>query len=56
MTSPPVKATNALYKPPAAKPIQRGCISDNVYTTRSNASYKKVYSQFMKQGDHQMHH
>ena len=47
MTSPPVKATKALEKPPAAKPLHSRCIPEDDPKPRVNAIYKKVPRQFV---------
>ena len=56
MIKPPVKATDALEKPPAAKPLRRKRIPENYPKPRVNASYKKVPRQFTKKASYQMHH
>ena len=47
MTNPPVKATEALEKPPAAKPLRSRWIPDGDPMPRVNTSYKKVPRQFV---------
>jgi hypothetical protein len=47
MTSPTVKATMALEKPPAEKPSRSTWIPDEDNKLRVNVSYKKVPRQFM---------
>ena len=41
MTSPPVKATQAVEKPTAAKPLRSRCLPHDDSKSRVNASYKK---------------
>jgi len=47
MTSPSVKATETLEKPPAAKPSRSRSIPDDDPKPRVNTSYKKVPRQFI---------
>ena len=47
MTSPPVKATDALEKPPAAKPLRSRWVPDDDPKPRVNTSYKTVPRQFL---------
>ena len=47
MTSPSVKATETLEKPPAAKPLRSRWIPDDDPKPRVNTSYKKVPRQFI---------
>ena len=47
MTNPPVKATEALEKPPAAKPLPSRWIPDDDAKPRVNTSYRKVPRQFV---------
>ncbi len=46
MTSPSVKATAALEKPPAAKPLRSRWFPEDDAKPRVNTSYKKVPRQF----------
>ena len=48
MTSPPVKATEALEKPPAAKPLRSRWLPDDDPKPRVNASYKKMERQLLR--------
>jgi hypothetical protein len=48
MTNPPVKATEALEKPPAAKPLCIRWLPDDDPKPRVNDSYKKVLRHFIK--------
>ena len=48
MTSPPVKATDALEKPPAAKPLRSRWIPDDDPKPRVNVNYRKVPRQFIE--------
>ena len=47
MTSPPVKATDVLEKPPAAKRLRSRWLSDDDPKPRVNTSYKKVLREFV---------
>ena len=47
MTNPPVKATEALEKPPAAKPLRSRWIPEDDPKLRVNVSYKRVPRQFV---------
>ena len=47
MIKPPVKATDALEKPPAAKPLRSRWIPDDDPKPRVNTSYKTVPRQFL---------
>ena len=47
MIKPPVKATDALEKPPAAKPLRSRWIPEDDPKPRVNTSYKKVPRQFV---------
>lgn len=47
MIKPPVKATDALEKPPAAKPLRSRWIPDDDPKPRVNTSYKTVPRQFV---------
>ena len=47
MTSPPVKATEALEKPPTAKPLRCRWFPEDDPKLRVNASYKKVPRKFL---------
>ena len=44
---PPVKVTEALEKPPAAKPLRSRWIPEDDAKPRVNTSYKKVPRQFV---------
>ena len=46
MIKPPVKATDALEKPPAANPLRSRWIPEDDPKPRENTSYKKVPKQF----------
>ena len=48
MTSRPVKATEALEKPPAAKPFSSRWIPDEDPKPRVNVNYRKVLKQFVE--------
>ena len=48
MTSPPVKATKALEKPPAAKPLRSRWLPDDDPKPRVNTHYNKVLMEFIK--------
>ena len=48
MTSPPVKATDALEKPPTAKPLRSRWIPEDDPKPRVNVNYSKVPRQFYK--------
>ena len=48
MIKPPVKATDALEKPPAAKPLRSRWIPDDDPKPRVNTGCKKVPRHFMK--------
>ena len=50
MTSPPVKATDALEKPPAAKPLRSRWLPDDDPKPRINVSYKIVLTCFSISG------
>ena len=50
MTSPPVKATDALEKPPAAKPLRSRWIPEDDPKPKLNASYNKLPSCFSISG------
>ena len=56
MTNPPVKATEALEKPPAAKALPSRWIPPDDPKPRVNVSYKRVPRQFIKKVSYQMHH
>ena len=56
MTNPPVKATDALEKPPAAKPLHSRWIPEDDPKPGVNTSYKKVPKQFIKKVSYQIHH
>ena len=47
MIKPPVKATDALEKPPAAKPLPSRWIPEDDAKPRVNTSYRKVPRQFV---------
>ena len=47
MTSPPVKATEAVEKPPDAKPLRSRWLPDDDPKPRVNTSYRKVPRQFV---------
>ena len=48
MISPPVKATDALEKPPAAKPLRSRWIPEDDPKPRVNTHYKKVPKEFIE--------
>ena len=48
MTSPPVKATEALEKPPTAKPLCIRWLPDDDPKLRVNTGYKKVPKEFIE--------
>ena len=48
MIKPPVKATDALEKPPAAKPLRSRSIPEDDPKPRVGTSYKKVPRQFVQ--------
>ena len=48
MTNPPVKATEALEKPPAAKALPSRWIPDHDDKPRVNVSYQKAPRQFIE--------
>ena len=48
MIKPPVKATDALEKPPAAKPLRSRSIPEDDPKPRVDTSYKKVPRQFVQ--------
>ena len=48
MTSPSVKATETLEKPPATKPLRSKWIPDDVPKPSVNVSYSKVRRQFIE--------
>ena len=48
MTNPPVKATEALGKPPAAKPLRSRWIPEEDPKPRVNTHYKKVPKEFIE--------
>ena len=50
MTSPSVKATDALYKPPAADPLRRRRIAEDYPKPRVDNDYKKAPSCFSISG------
>ena len=50
MTSPPVKATEALEKPPAAKPLRSRWLPDDDPKPRVNVGYKIVLACFSISG------
>ena len=56
MIKPPVKATDALEKPPAAKPLRSRWIPDDNPKPRVNAIDKKVPKQFIKKVSYQINH
>ena len=47
MIKPSVKATEALERPPAAKPLRSRWLSDDDPKPRATTSYKKVPRQFV---------
>jgi len=47
MIKPPVKATDALEKPPAAKPLRSRWIPPDDPKPRVNVSYKRVPKEFL---------
>ena len=48
MIKPPVKATDALEKPPAAKPLRSRWLPDDDPKPRVNTHYNKVPIEFIK--------
>jgi hypothetical protein len=56
MIKPPVKATDALEKPPAAKPLRSRWLPDYDPTPRVNVSYTNVPTHFTKKVSYQTHH
>ena len=48
MIKPPVKATKALEKPPAAKPLRSRWLPDDDPSSRVNVNYRKVLKQFVE--------
>ena len=48
MIKPPVKATDALEKPPVAKPLRSRWIPDDDPKPRVNVNYRKVLKQFVE--------
>ena len=48
MIKPPVKATEALEKPPAAKPLRSRWLPNDDPKPRVNVNYRKVLKQFVE--------
>ena len=48
MIKPPVKATEALEKLPAAKPLRSRWLPDDDPSSRVNVNYRKVLKQFVE--------